>query len=97
MFKQKYIITVESKSPPRICLGDTIYGAKVVSLEVEQYPDLVDLAWLTKRFQMSRQTLAAKLEILNLGGSRKKLYDPNFVISFLKMDMKKKTGRPRKN
>ena len=53
MFKQKYIITVESKSPPRICLGDTIYGAKVISLEVEQYPDLVDLAWLTKRFPMS--------------------------------------------
>ncbi|MHA3891888.1 hypothetical protein [Acinetobacter sp. GXMZU3951] len=97
MFKQKYIITVESESPPRICLGDTIYGAKVVSLEVEQYPDLVDLAWLTKRFPMSRQTLAAKLEILNLGSPRKKLYDPNVVIPFLKMDMKKKTGRPRKN
>ena len=97
MFKQKYIITVESESPPRICLGDTIYGAKVVSLEVEQYPDLVDLAWLTKRFPMSRQTLAAKLEVLNLGGSRKKLYDPKVVIPFLKMDMKNRKGRPRKN
>ena len=97
MFKQKYIITVESEFPPRICLGDTIYSATVISLEVEQYPDLVDLVWLTKRFPMSRQPLATKLEILNLGGPRKKLYDPNVVIPFLKMDMKNKKGRPRKN
>ncbi|MGY0202228.1 hypothetical protein [Acinetobacter soli] len=97
MFKQKYIITVESESPPRICLGDKIYGAEVVSLEVEQFPDLVDLAWLTKRFPLSRQTIAAKLEILNLGGPRKKLYDPNVVIPFLKTDFKSRRGRPRKN
>lgn len=97
MFKQKYIITVESESPPRICLGDKIYGAEVVSLEVEQFPDLVDLTWLTKRFPLSRQTIAAKLEILNLGGPRKKLYDPNVVIPFLKMDIKNRKGRPRKN
>lgn len=97
MFKQKYIITVESESPPRICLGDKIYGAEVVSLEVEQFPDLVDLAWLTKRFPLSRQTIAAKLEILNLGGPRKKLYDPNVVIPFLKTDLKSRRGRPRKN
>ncbi|ENV60989.1 hypothetical protein [Acinetobacter soli] len=97
MFKQKYIITVESESPPRICLGDKIYGAEVVSLEVEQFPDLVDLTWLTKRFPLSRQTIAAKLEILNLGGPRKKLYDPNVVIPFLKMEIKNRKGRPRKN
>lgn len=97
MFKQKYIITVESESPPRICLGDKIYGAEVVSLEVEQFPDLVDLAWLTKRFPLSRQTIAAKLEVLNLGGPRKKLYDPNVVIPFLKTDFKSRCGRPRKN
>lgn len=97
MFKQKYIITVESESPPRICLGDKIYGAEVVSLEVERFPDLVDLTWLTKRFPLSRQTIAAKLEILNLGGPRKKLYDPNVVIPFLKMDIKNRKGRPRKN
>ncbi|WP_151791593.1 hypothetical protein [Acinetobacter soli] len=97
MFKQKYIITVESESPPRICLGDKIYGAEVVSLEVERFPDLVDLTWLTKRFPLSRQTIAAKLEILNLGGPRKKLYDPNIVIPFLKMDIKNRKGRPRKN
>lgn len=97
MFKQKNIITVESETPPQICLGDSLYGTTVISLEIEQYPDLVDLAWLTKRFPMSRQTLAAKLEILNLVGPRKKLYDPNVVIPFLKMDMKNRIGRPRIN
>lgn len=49
MFKHKYIITVESDTPPKICLGDKIYGATVVALETEQYPDLVDLAWLKKK------------------------------------------------
>lgn len=41
MFKKKYIITVESESPPKICLGDSIYGTTVIGLEREQYPDLV--------------------------------------------------------
>jgi len=97
MFKQKYIITVESESPPRICLGDSIHGATVIALETEQYPDLVDLAWLTKRFPLSRETLSHKLELFNVGGNSKKLYDPNIVIPFLKMNMKKRIGRPRKN
>ena len=97
MFKHKYIITVESDTPPKICLGDKIYGATVVALESEQYPDLVDLTWLTKRFPMSRETLSQKLELFNVGSSGKKLYDPNVVIPFLKMDMNNRKGRPRKN
>jgi len=97
MFKQKYIITVESELPPRICLGDSIYGATVIALEKEQYPDLVDLAWLTKRFPLSRHTLSEKLELFNLGGEGKKLYDPNVVIPFLKTNFKSRVGRPRKN
>lgn len=44
MFQQKYIITVESESLPKICLGDSIYGATVITLETAQYPDLVGLA-----------------------------------------------------
>ena len=97
MFKQKYIITVESETPPKICLGDSIHGATVIALETEQYPDLVDLAWLTKRFSMSRDTLSQKLELFNLCSSGKKLYDPNVVIPFLKTDLKSRRGRPRKN
>lgn len=97
MFKQKYIITVESESPPKICLGDSIHGATVIALEIEQYPDLVDLAWLTKRFPMSRDTLSRQLELFNIGSTGKNLYDPNIVIPFLKMNMKNRRGRPRKN
>jgi len=97
MFKQKYIITVESETPPKICLGDLIYGSTVVALEREQYPDLVDLAWLTKRFPLSRETLSHKLELFNVGGNSKKLYDPNVVIPFLKTDLTCRIGRPRKN
>lgn len=97
MFKQKYIITVESETPPRICLGDTIYGATVISLEVEQYPDLVDLAWLAKRFRMSRDAISAKIDSFNVGSPRKKLYDPNIVIPLLKINIKNRRGRPRIN
>ena len=97
MFKQKYIITIESESPPKICLGDSIHGATVIALEIEQYPDLVDLAWLTKRFPMSRDTLSRQLELFNIGSTGKNLYDPNIVIPFLKMNMKNRKGRPRKN
>lgn len=97
MFKHKYIITLESDSPPRICLGDKIYGATVIALETEQYPDLVDLAWLTKRFPMSREALSQKLELFNVGSTGKKFYDPNIVIPFLKMNIKNRRGRPRKN
>lgn len=97
MFKHKYIITVESETPPRIYLGDSIYGATVIALEKEQYPDLVDLAWLTKCFPLSRSVLSQKLELFNLGSEGKKLYDPNVVIPFLKTDLKRRIGRPRKN
>ena len=97
MFKQKYIITIESESPPKICLGDSIHGATVIALEIEQYPDLVDLAWLTKRFPMSRDTLSRQLELFNIGSTGKNLYEPNIVIPFLKMNMKNRRGRPRKN
>lgn len=97
MFKQKYIITVESETPPRLCLGDSIYGATVIALEKEQYPDLVDLAWLTKRFPISRETLSQKLELFNVGSIGKKLYDPNIVVPFLKTNLKSRIGRPRKN
>lgn len=82
MFKHKYIITVESDTPPQIWLGDKIHGATVVALETEQYPDLVDLTWLTKRFPMSRDTLSRQLELFNISSTGKKLYDPNIAVPF---------------
>lgn len=97
MFKKKYIITVESESPPKICLGDSIYGTTVIGLEREQYPDLVDLAWLAKRFQMSRASISAKINCFNVGGPRKQLFDPNVVIPILKTNLTNRRGRKRIN
>lgn len=97
MFKHKYIITVESDTPPKICLGDKIHGATVVTMTIEQYPDLVDLAWLTKRFPISRDILSRKLELFNIGSTGKKLYDPNIAVPFLKNKIEHKSGRKRKN
>ena len=78
-------------------MGDKIHGAAVVALETEQYPDLVNLVWLTKRFPMSRTAISAKIDSFNVGSPGKKLYDPNIVIPFLKIDMKNRRGKPRKN
>lgn len=97
MFKHKYIITVESDTPHQICLGDKIHGATVVTMTIEQYPDLVDLAWLTKRFPISRDILSRKLELFNIGSTGKNLYDPSIVIPFLKTNMNSKRGRKRIN
>lgn len=69
----------------------------MVALETKQYPDFVDIAWLTKRFPTPRDTLSKQLELFNVGSTRKKLYDPNIVIPFLKMNIKNRRGRPRKN
>lgn len=38
MFKHKYIITVESDTPPQICLGDKINGAAVYYVRDRKYP-----------------------------------------------------------
>lgn len=97
MFKQKYIITVESETPPKICLGDSIHGTTVIALESEQYPDLVDVAWLTKRFSMSRQTILEKISCFNVGTAGKHLYDPHKVIPILKTNLTNRRGRKRIN
>jgi hypothetical protein len=97
MFKQKYIITVESERPPQLFLGDTIGGAKIISLKREEYPDLVDTAWLIKRFPMSRKTIIEKIGCFNVGTAGKHLYDPHKVIPVLKADLSTRRGRPRKN
>ena len=52
----------------------------MIALETEQYPDLVDLAWLTKRFPVSRDTLSRQLELFNIGRTGKKHNDPNIII-----------------
>ena len=44
MFKHKYIITVDSETPTKICLRNSIHRAKIIALEIEQYPDLIGLA-----------------------------------------------------
>ncbi len=96
MFKQKYIITVESERPPQLFLGDTIGGSTIISLKREEYPDLVDAAWLIKRFPMSRKTIIEKIGCFNVGTAGKHLYDPHKVIPVLKVDLSTKRGRQKK-
>lgn len=84
MFKHKYIIRVESDTPPQICLGDKIHGATVVALETEQYQNLIDLTWLTKRFSLSREVISTKIDLFNVANTGKK-----FMINTLLLILKK--------
>lgn len=67
----------------------------MVALETKQYPDLVDIAWLTKCFPTPRDTLSRQLELFNICRTGKNLYDPNIVVLFLKNKIKHKPGRKR--
>ena len=81
--KKKYIIVVESESPPKLYLGDEIAGCKIIELKSEELPRRVDASWLLERYPLSRKSLIDQLRIFNKGNDGKHLYDPNDVIPIL--------------
>ena len=81
--KKKYIIVVESESPPKLYLGEEIAGCKIIELKYEELPKRVDAAWLLERYPLSRKSLIEHLRIFNKGNAGKHLYDPNEVIPIL--------------
>lgn len=94
----KYVVIVESDTPPRIYLDDTIPNVgRVIEIKSEKLPKTVGTSWLMERFDISRSTLIAKLRDFNIGGDGKHLYDPTTVIPILTQQTKTKRGPKRKN
>lgn len=94
----KYIMVVESETPPQVFLHDHIPNVgKIIELKAEQFPNRVTAAWLAERFNLSRKTIIERVGIFNKGDENKHLYDPDEVIPVLEnlnlMSLKRNSRR----
>ena len=90
----KYIITVESDTPPQVVLGQNIGGGIVKELK-EVDVELVTAAQLAKAYNLSVNTVRDKLANINQGTKGKCLYNPSHAHTLLTQKMRR--GRPRAN
>lgn len=90
----KYIITVESDSPPQVMLGQNIGGGIVKELK-EVDVELVPASQLAKIYNLSVTTVREKLVSINQGTEGKGLYNPKLAHNLLTQKIRK--GRPRAN
>ena len=90
----KYIITVESDTPPQVVLGQNIGGGIVKELK-EIDVELVTAAQLAKAYNLSVNTVRDKLADINQGTKGKFLYNPNHAHTLLTQKIRR--GRPRAN
>lgn len=91
----EYTITVEASSPPRILLGQDLGGAVVTKLEKAKQ-ELVSAAQLAKAYNLSVDTIRARLVAINKGTSGKCLYSPE-EAHILITTKETKRGRKRAN
>jgi len=90
----KYIITVESDTPPQVMLGQNIGGGIVKELK-EVEVELVPASHLAKIYNLSVNTIRDKLVSINQGTNGKSLYNPKLAHTLLTQKIRK--GRPRAN
>ena len=93
----KYKVTFESDVPPQIMLGQTLFGGKVVGLEMEKVPTLVSVSWLVEKYGFAKTTIIKKLEGYNQGTNGKHLYDSKIAMLILSNPQKNKRGAKRVN
>lgn len=93
----KYVIEVESDTPPTVLLGQNLFGGKVTALKIEDVPKLVSVTWLVERYGLSKTTLIKKLEGHNQGTEGKHLYDAKTAMAVLSNSAKSKRGAKRVN
>lgn len=90
----RYTITVEADAPPKIMLGQDIFGAVVKELK-EVDVELVSASHLAQRYNLSVTTIRDKLVSINQGTQGKALYNPRLAHDLLTTKVRK--GRPRAN
>lgn len=91
----KYIITVESDTPPQVMLGQNIGGGIVKELK-EVDIELVSATHLAEKYNLSTTTIRDRLVSINQGTHGKALYNPRLAHDILTSKSKKR-GRPRAN
>lgn len=91
---QKYVIIVESNTPPHVVLGQDIGGGIVKELK-EVDVELVSASHLAQRYNLSVTTIRDKLVSINQGTQGKALYNPRLAHDLLTTKVRR--GRPRAN
>ena len=92
----EYTIKIRSHEPPKIFIGGSLAGGKVVSIS-DDMPDTVSVAWLSERYpSISKETIRKRLELIKQGTTGKAIYDRVAACELLS-GVKKRTGRPRIN
>ena len=89
----KYIITVESDTPPQLMLGERVAGAVIV--EIKKDSALATAAQLATYYGVSTKTIRQKLAGINEGTSGKGLYNPTKAAEIMRTAHKR--GRKRLN
>ena len=78
----KYIITVESDTPPQVMLGQNIGGGIVKELK-EVDVELVSAAQLAEKYNLSSTTIRERLISIDQGTPGKALYNPRLAHDLL--------------
>ncbi|MEG6544833.1 HTH domain-containing protein [Acinetobacter bereziniae] len=91
----KYIITVESDTPPQVMLGQNIGGGIVKELK-EVDSELLSASQLAEKYNISVQTVRRKLENFNQGTTGKYLYNAKIASDILSAKTKRGTGGARR-
>lgn len=90
-----YIIELQSDTPPRVFIGDSVAGGQVVAIK-DNTPSLVDAKWLMNATGLSRGHINDKLRHIAQGTAGKRLYNRVQALTMLANDKETKKGRPRK-
>ena len=90
-----YIIELQSDTPPRVFVGDSVAGGQVVAIK-DTSPALVDTKWLISETGLSRSQINDKLRHIAQGTVGKRLYPRVQALQMLSKDREVKKGRPRK-
>lgn len=94
---RKYVIELESNTPPTVLLGQNLFGGRVTALKIEDVPKLVSVAWLVERYGLSKTTIIKKLEGYNQGTDGKHLYETKVAMMILSKPQRNKRGAKRVN
>lgn len=92
----RYCIEIVADVPPRVYIGDSIAGGKVVAIK-DDSPQMVTTKWLVERYGLSANTIADKLSAIAQGTVGKRLYPRLQAIAILDGENQRKVGRKRKN
>ena len=91
----KYIITVESDTPPQVMLGQNIGGGIVKELK-EVETELLSASQLAQKYNLSVDTIRRKLKEFNQGTEGKNLYNLKIADGILNAKTKRGTGGARR-